>query len=91
MVIVQILAWDPLYGIQEVEGVGPLAALTTWKEALADALWVHFIDNNGALSCLVKGGSKVSGTDTIVGWRGTSAAKSMSALGSTGSTPSQTL
>ena len=34
---------------------------------LADSLWLHFIDNNGALSCLVKGGSSVSSTDTIVG------------------------
>ena len=53
--------------IQEVEGIGPLLALTTWKSLLADSLWLHFIDNNGALSCLVKGGSSVSSTDTIVG------------------------
>ena len=39
--------------IQEVEGIGPLLALTTWKSALTDALWMHYIDNNGALSCLV--------------------------------------
>ena len=57
--------------IQEVEGIAPLLALTTWKDILADSLWMHFIDNNGALSCLVKGGSSVSSTDTIVGltWR----------------------
>ena len=30
-------------------------------------MWLPFIDNNGALSCLIKGGSRVSGTDTIVG------------------------
>lgn len=50
-----------------MEGIGPLLALTTWKDLLADALWMHYIDNNGALSCLVKGGSSVSSTDVIVG------------------------
>ena len=44
----------PFNDIQEVEGIGPLLALTTWKPTLTDALWMHFIDNNGALSCLVK-------------------------------------
>ena len=58
---------DEYNDIQEVEGIGPLLALTTWKSELADSLWMHFIDNNGALSCLVKGGSSVSSTDTIVG------------------------
>ena len=53
--------------IQEVEGIGPLLALTTWGPILTDSLWLHFIDNNGALSCLVKGGSSVSSTDIIVG------------------------
>ena len=28
---------------------------------------MHFIDNNGALAGLVKGGSRVMGTDTIIG------------------------
>ena len=58
---------DPFYDIQEVEGIGPLIALTTWEEALTNALWLHFIGNNGALSCLMKSGSSVMGTDTIVG------------------------
>ena len=58
---------DDYNDIQEVEGIGPLLALTTWKDLLADALWMHYIDNNGALSCLVKGGSSVSSTDVIVG------------------------
>ena len=39
---------DPFYDIQEIDGIGPLLALTNWKEALTDALWMHFIDNNGA-------------------------------------------
>ena len=50
------LPGDPFYDIQEVEGIGPLIALTTWRDLLTDALWLHFIDNNGALSCLCQGG-----------------------------------
>ena len=58
---------DPLYDIQNIEGIGPLIALYTWPEVLRGSLWLHFIDNNGALACLVKGGSRVMGTDTIIG------------------------
>ena len=47
---------DPFYYVQVIEGVGPLIAFTNSKDALRDALWLHFIDNNGAFSCLVKGG-----------------------------------
>ena len=56
-----------LYDIQEIEGIGPLLVLTTWPEVLRNSLWMHFIDNNGALSCLVKGSSSCMGTDTLVG------------------------
>ena len=45
-----------LHGIQASEGIGPLIALATWKHALRDAVWLRFIDNIGALRCLVKGG-----------------------------------
>ena len=55
------------YDIQEVEGIGPLLVLSTWPHVLKGALWLHFIDNNGALSSLVKGGSSACGTDSIVG------------------------
>ena len=58
---------DEYHDIQEVEGIGPLLALSTWGHILTDALWLHFIDNNGSLSCLVKGGSSVFSTDTLVG------------------------
>ena len=61
------LPGEPFYDIQEIEGVGPLIALTTWTALLRESLWLHFIDNNGALSCLIKGGSRATGTDTIVG------------------------
>jgi hypothetical protein len=66
---------EPFYDIQEIEGIGPLIALTTWPDVLRDAMWLHFIDNNGALSSLVRGGSSVLGTDTIVGMTWHSAAK----------------
>jgi hypothetical protein len=56
-----------LYDIQEIEGIGPLLVLSTWPEILRHSLWLHFIDNNGALSCLVKGSSSCLGTDTLVG------------------------
>jgi len=46
-----------LYDIQEIEGIGPLLVLTTWPDILRGSLWLHFIDNNGALSCLIKGSS----------------------------------
>ena len=55
-----------LYDIQEIEGIGPLLVLSTWPEVLRHSLWMHFIDNNGALSCLVKGSSSCLGTDTCV-------------------------
>ena len=56
-----------LFDIQEIEGIGPLIIITTWPQVLRNSLWVHYIDNNGALACLVKGGSSVSGTDSVVG------------------------
>lgn len=57
---------DDLFDIQEIEGIGPSLALTTWPSILRNFLWLHFIDNNGAFSSLVRGGSSVLGTDSIV-------------------------
>ena len=53
--------------IQEIEGIGPMLVLATWPRVLRHSLWSHFLANNGALSCLVKGGSRAVGTDTLVG------------------------
>ena len=64
----KILNSNSLFDIQEVEGIGPLLILSTWPELLRNSLWLHFIDNNGALSCLVKGSSSVMGTDCVVGY-----------------------
>ena len=35
---------NPFYDIQEVEGIGPVIALTTWPNLLRAAMWLHFID-----------------------------------------------
>ena len=57
--------------ITEIEAIGPLVILHNWGAWLKDSLWLHFIDNNGALSSLVKGSSSVNQLDLIVGetWR----------------------
>ena len=57
--------------IYEIEAVGPLLILHNWPELLQDALWLHFIDNDAALSSLVKGSSSVMSGEAIVGmtWR----------------------
>ena len=34
--------------IFEIEAIGPLIALLTWPQLLADRPWIHFIDNNTA-------------------------------------------
>ena len=34
---------------------------------MRDALWLHFIDNSGALAALVRGSSSVTSGDAIVG------------------------
>jgi len=55
------------FDIQEIEAIGPLLILHNWGYLLRDALWVHYIDNAGALAALVKGSSSVTQTDLIVG------------------------
>ena len=44
--------------ITEVEAIGPILALGTWPD-LADGMWVHFVDNEGAEGAAIKGSSKV--------------------------------
>ena len=58
---------DEMYDIQDIGGIGPMIALTTWPEVLRGSLWMHFIGNNGALASLINGGSSVLSTDTVVG------------------------
>ena len=51
--------------IDEVEAVGLLLALTNFGEDLVVCLWLHFVDNSGALSSLIRGGSSVESGDYI--------------------------
>ena len=53
--------------ITKLEGIGSLLALRNWFWLVKDALWIHFIDNNGALGALVNGSSSVEEQDIIVG------------------------
>ena len=56
-----------LKDIAEIEAIGPLLILHNWPWLVKDALWIHFIDNNGALGALVKGSSSVHEQGVIVG------------------------
>ena len=53
--------------ITEIEGIGPLLILHNWPWLVRDALWIHFIDNNGALGALVRGSASVHEQDIIIG------------------------
>jgi len=56
-----------LMDITEIEAIGPLLILHNWPWLVRDALWIHFIDNNGALGSLVKGSSSVHQQDLVIG------------------------
>ena len=48
--------------INAVEALGPLLLLCTFNEIFRGSLWVHYIENGGALGCIVNGhsdGSKI--------------------------------
>ena len=53
--------------IFEIEAVGPLLVLWNWGHMFRDHLWIHFIDNEGALASLAKGSSSVLSGEIIVG------------------------
>ena len=53
--------------IFEVEAIGPLLVAINFPDMLADALWLHFVDNEAALSSLVRGGSSVVSGDHLAG------------------------
>ena len=57
--------------IFEVEAIGPLVILENYPVLLRGCLWLHFVDNAAALSCLVNGSSSVWEGDVIIGetWR----------------------
>ena len=53
--------------VAEIEAIGPLLILHNWPWLLRNALWIHFIDNNGALGALVNGSSSVESQEIITG------------------------
>ena len=57
--------------IFEIEAIGPLIALLTWPQLLADRPWIHFIDNEAAQNALIRGSSNSLNGDVIAGetWR----------------------
>ena len=65
--------------IQEIEAVGPWFALRMWPALFEGVLWLHFIDNNGALYSLVNGSSSTQATDVVIGatWRRIEAARAI--------------
>ena len=48
--------------------MGPLLILWNWGHLFRNDLWIHFIDNEGALASLAKGSSSVVSGDVIVGF-----------------------
>ncbi|CAK0843649.1 unnamed protein product [Prorocentrum cordatum] len=60
---------DPLAtDVYEVEALGPILILDeNWLGVMQGSLWLHFIDKEGALSCLVKGASSVFAGEAIAG------------------------
>ena len=68
--------------ILEVEAIGPLILLENWVDILQHCLWVHYNDNNSALSALISGSSSVLQADLIVGEAWASVARQRSCLAS---------
>lgn len=54
--------------IYEIEALGPMVVATMWPELLHGMLWIHFIDNDAALSSIVRGSSSVAAGDAIISW-----------------------
>ena len=61
------LVGEEFHDITEIEAIGPLLILHNWPWLVKDALWIHFIDNNGALGALVKGSASVHEHDLVIG------------------------
>ena len=56
---------EEYFDITEIEAIGPLLILHNWPWLLKDALWIHYIDNNGALAAMVNGSSSVLSQEII--------------------------
>ena len=57
---------EPQRHINKIEAVVPAMCLCTWPDLIRGSLWLHFIDNDGALACLVSGSSKNSSLSAVV-------------------------
>ena len=57
-----------VHDIFEIEAVGPALVLANWGERMRGGLWLHFIDNEGALATLVKGSSSVLSGECIAAY-----------------------
>ena len=58
---------DNARDIFQIEAVGPLLVLYNWGHLIKNHLWIHFIDNEGALAALAKGSSSVLSGEYITG------------------------
>ena len=61
-----LLAWsesteiEPQRHINKIEAIVPAICLCTWPNLIRGSLWLHFIDNDGALACLISGCSRTA-------------------------------
>ena len=60
-------ARDP-HDIQQIEAVVPACLLYSFPAIFSHCLWLHFVDNNGALNGLVKGSASVMADEGILGY-----------------------
>ena len=58
--------FEPQRHINKIEAIVPAICLCTWPNLFRGSLWLHFIDNNGALACLVSGCSRNSSLSDVV-------------------------
>ena len=61
---------EPQRHINKIEAIVPATCLCTWPNLIRGSLWLHFIDNDGALSCLVSGCSRNSSLSAVVDFLG---------------------
>ena len=57
---------EPQRHINKIEAIVPAICLCTWSHLIRGSLWLHFIDNDGALACLVSGCSKNRSLSAVV-------------------------
>ena len=57
---------EPQRHINKIEAIVPATCLCTWPNLIRGSLWLHFIDIDGALACLVSGSSKNSSLSAVV-------------------------